>query len=199
MKKVIASAVYDTHAQAERAVADLRAAGVSDRSISVVHKTDDGKVKGDDHSKEHHDTKASGAGKGAAVGAGVGAIAGLAALAIPGVGPFIALGGLAEAIGIAGSAAVTSGIVGGAAGGLTGALMKYGVDEEDARYYDRRINEGGYWVGVDDSETALDRIAIERVLHTAGGHSARNATDNDPLAPPPSSDRGAGSTVQPRH
>lgn len=199
MNKVIASAVFDTHAQAERAVTELRAAGVSDRSISVVHKTSDGAVKGAEHEKHEHDTKASGAGKGAAIGAGVGALAGLGALAIPGVGPFIALGAMAEAIGLIGSAAVTSGIVGAAAGGLSGALMNYGVDEEDARYYERRLNEGGYWVGVDSTETKLDRSALERILHTAGGTSTKTTAGS--YNPSMSTPTGAGTARSdtPRH
>lgn len=200
MKTITASAVFNTHAEADRAVAELRAAGIPNSAISVVHKSSDGAVKGDD--VKHADSKASGAGKGAAVGAGVGAIAGLAALAIPGVGPFIALGAMAEVLGIAGSAAVTSGLVGAAAGGLSGMMMKYGVDEEEARYYERHLNEGGYWVGVDSSESRLDRLAIERILHSAGGHSSRPLAATTTGTEMPLQSRPGtlgGTTDQPRH
>ena len=164
MAKRIASAVFDNHPDAERAVTDLRSAGIPDRHISMLRRDED--------HPEHADTKASGAAKGAGVGAGVGAVAGLAALAIPGVGPFLAMGAVAEAIGVIGSAAATSAVVGAAAGGIAGALMHYGVSEEEARYYDERLREGGTWVGVDTSDPAIDHDAVEQILYKAGGHSA---------------------------
>ena len=118
MNRKVVSAVFDTRAQAARAVDELRDAGINERNISVLHQ--DGEKHRDnghhDHG-DHADTKASGAAKGAGIGAGVGAIAGLTALAIPGVGPFLALGAVAETLGIIGSAAVTSAAVGAAAGG----------------------------------------------------------------------------------
>ena len=176
MDRRIVSAVFDSRSQAERALNELRAAGVGEAAISVLQKGDKevhGAHDRDDH--DHTDSKGSGAAKGAAIGGGVGALAGLAALAIPGVGPFLALGAVAETLGVVGSAAATSAVVGAAAGGIAGALMKYGVDEEDARYYDKRVSDGGIWVGVDTSHTSADPIVIDRILHEAGGESARTA------------------------
>ena len=175
MNRRIASAVFDTRAQSERAVTELRSAGISDRDISVLHQDSDQHRSSGDREHGHSDSKASGAAKGAGVGAGVGALAGLAALAIPGVGPFLAMGAVAETLGIIGSAAATSAVVGAAAGGIAGALMDYGVSEEDARYYDRRIHEGGVWVGVDTSNSAADPTLVQRILRDAGGQSAESA------------------------
>lgn len=178
MNRRIASAIFDTRAQAQRAVMELINAGISERDISVLHQdSDKHRDTGhhDDEHRDHSDNKASGAAKGAGIGAGVGALAGLAALAIPGVGPFLATGAVAETLGIIGSAAATSAVVGAAAGGIAGALMEYGVSEEDARYYDRRIHEGGVWVGVDTSNSAADPMTVERILRDAGGQSAESA------------------------
>ena len=169
MERHIEAAVFNSHAAAERAVAELKAAGIPDRAISVVGKHDG---TSDGHEIDHHDpdNKGSGAGKGAVVGGGVGALAGLAALAIPGVGPFIAAGGLIEALGVAGSAAATSAAVGGTAGGLTGALLKYGVSEDDARYYEERVHGGDILVTVEETR-AGDRDIARRTLREAGGHT----------------------------
>ena len=177
MNRRIASAIFDTRAQAERAISELRDAGIRDRDISVLHQDSDRHRDSDrrDHDHDHTDNKGSGAVKGAGIGAGVGALAGLAALAIPGVGPFLAMGAVAETLGIIGSAAATSAVVGAAAGGIAGALMDYGVSEEDARYYDRRILEGGVWVGVDTTNSDADPLTVQRILRDAGGESAESA------------------------
>jgi hypothetical protein len=181
MQRNVTSAVFETRAEAEAAIEQLRRSGVGDKAISVISKHDDS-FERDHHSErdDHHhaDTKGSGAAKGLAIGAGGGAIAGLAALAIPGVAPFFAAGAVAEALGIIGSTAATSAVVGGAIGGLTGALMNYGVDEEDARFFDERLQRGGYWVGVDLDEVRGDRREVDRILHGHRGLNRHSAQDN---------------------
>lgn len=177
MNRRVASAIFDSRAQAERAVTQLRSTGIREGDISMLHQDSD-RHRGDErheHGHEHSDNKASGAVKGAGIGAGVGALAGLAALVIPGVGPFVAMGAVAETLGIIGSAAATSAAVGAAAGGIAGALMKYGVSKDDAEYYDRRIHEGGVWLGVDTASSSADPIMIERIMSEAGGESAQSA------------------------
>lgn len=164
----IASAIFQNFEDAERVVAKLRAAGVDERAISVLQRKGERGAAGDETDDEA-DTKASGAAKGMGVGAGVGALAGAAALAIPGVGPFIALGAVAETLGLIGSSVAASAAVGAAAGGISGALMDYGVSEEDAKYYDSRIREGDVWVGVDTSKTRVERDTIEEIMEGAGG------------------------------
>lgn len=177
MRRNIAAAVFDDCDHAEKAIHELREAGVPDDAISVVqlHKDDDDRERDrDDHTRtiDTGDNKASGAAKGAATGAAVGAIAGIGALLIPGIGPFIAGGALAQAIGTAGSAAVASGAVGAAAGGLTGALVDYGFDREHAEYYEKRIREGGVLVAVDTSDNPSAHAPTRGILRAAGGVSA---------------------------
>lgn len=175
MNKNIISAAFDDRIQAERAVADLRSAGVPDRAISVIARHGDETVArtgAGDADRHNIDDKGSGTAKGLGVGAGVGAVAGLAALLIPGVGPFFAAGAVAETLGLVGSSVVTSAAVGAAAGGLTGALMKYGVSEEEARHYDRRINEGAVFVGVDTDHAGVAPQTVRDMLYAAGGRSA---------------------------
>ncbi|HEV2079706.1 MAG TPA: hypothetical protein VGR19_07410 [Allosphingosinicella sp.] len=158
---------------------ELKRAGVRDSDISMLHQDSDKhrSTEHHDHDRDHDDSdnKGSGAAKGAGIGAGVGALAGLAALAIPGIGPFVALGAVAETLGVIGSAAATSAVVGAAAGGIAGAMMDYGVSEEDARYYDKRVREGDVWVGVDTTSSAVDPVTVQRILKDAGGESAEFA------------------------
>lgn len=169
----IVSAVFDSHAEAERAVTELRSAGVSDSALSVIARRDSGD--GDYGDAETHEAKEKGEGflKGALGGAGVGALLGIAALAIPGVGPFAAAGAIAgsaipEAVAIgAGAGALT--------GGLTGLLTKHGVSEEDATYYEGRINDGGVFVSVDTSDAGIDTTTAQDILYRYGGHSASRA------------------------
>lgn len=181
MQRNVTSAVFETRVEAEAAIDQLRRSGVGDKAISVISKHDDS-FERDHHSErddhEHADTKGSGAAKGLAIGAGGGAIAGLVALAIPGVAPFFAAGAVAEALGVIGSTAATSAVVGGAIGGLTGALMNYGVDEEDARFFDERLQRGGYWVGVDLDGIRTDRSEVDRILHGNRGLTRHGAQDS---------------------
>jgi hypothetical protein len=170
MTRQISSAVFDNNAEAERALTRLRSAGVPDKAISVVGRNDGDGRRGGNHDGDPHDDTRTGLG----VGVGAGALLGFASLLIPGVGPFIAGGALAETLGAAGAIA-TGAAIGGAAGGLAGALKDHGVDDDDARYYEERINQGGVFVSVDSDKTDLDDGQVREILFEAGGHSTSRA------------------------
>ncbi|HTE17047.1 MAG TPA: YsnF/AvaK domain-containing protein, partial [Armatimonadota bacterium] len=107
---------------------------------------------------------------GLGVGAGVGALFGLAALLIPGGGPLIAAGPLAAALGVGAGTVAAGAIVGGAAGGLAGALSHWGLSEAEAHHYAGEVERGGTYVGVD-----LDRsnVGREGVLSAFRSHNGR--------------------------
>src|SRR5204863_3194747 len=109
-------------------------------------------------------------------------LAGLGIMAIPGLGPVVAAGWLAS------TAAVAA--VGGATGGIIGALTEAGVDDTDAHVYAEGVRRGGTLVTarVPDAdrsrvEAILDRSAVnvqERArMYEEGGWSRF-----DPDAPP---------------
>jgi uncharacterized membrane protein len=170
MNQNIISAVFDSRSEAEAAVQELRSAGADTDRLSVVGR-DEGRTTVSDGSGDVTDDDAGkDAAKGALGGAGLGAILGVAALAIPGVGPLAAAGAIASSA-IPGAAAIGAG-VGAVAGGLTGYLKDHGVSDEDASYYEGRINEGGIFVSVDASESDISPERAREILTRNGGHSA---------------------------
>lgn len=165
MSTSLVSAVFDTHADAERAVSELRSAGVSDGAISVVAQHDGKNTSTDGGGNDTQEF----IGK-VAVGAGVGTLLGIAALAIPGVGPLVAAGAIASAA-IPG-AAITGAALGGAVGGLEKVMTDHGVSRVDASYYEGRINDGGVFVSVDTGDANVSPEAVADMLYRSGGHSS---------------------------
>lgn len=168
-KDNIASAVFDSQTEAQRAVDALRSAGVDSDAISVIARSDGETTVTDGEGEE---AAKDVVGK-AAAGAGVGALLGVAALAIPGVGPFVAAGAIAQAA--IGGAALTGTAIGAAAGGMAGALEDHGVDRSDADYYEGRLNDGGIFVSVDTTDARHSASEISDILHRNGGHSSSRA------------------------
>ena len=174
MNENLISAVFDNHSEAEAAARELREAGVPDSALSVIARRQGGGG-GDYGDAETHEVKEKGEGvlKGAIGGAGVGALLGIAALAIPGVGPLAAAGAIASGV-IPEAAAIGAG-AGALAGGLTGLLTKHGVSEEDAKYYEERINSGGVFLSVDASAAGVSPDQVRDILYRNGGHSSSRA------------------------
>lgn len=140
------SKVYDSYAQAERAVQDLETAGVPSNDISMVAN----KYVSDEYANvDDVSATASGAGIGAAVGGGAGLLTGLGLLAIPGLGPVVAAGWLATT--------ALGAVAGSATGGIIGALIDVGTPEADAHVYSEAVRRGGTLVTV-RTDHATDRI-----------------------------------------
>ena len=170
MQGNIVSAVFDNQSEAQRAISELRSAGIDNNAISVIgrHEGETTETTGSGENVDN-DEPGSFIAK-AAAGSGIGALLGVAALAIPGVGPLVAAGAIAEAA--VGGAALTGTAIGAAAGGLSDILSKHGVSDEDSRYYSDRINNGGIFVSVDTSRANASRDQIEDILYRAGGHNS---------------------------
>lgn len=167
MHNSFVSAIFDDQHAAGKAVEQLRSAGVSDSAISIVARTDTGKAQTTDGAGDTQTGDVVGT---AAAGAGLGALFGIAALAIPGVGPFIAAGAIAEAA--VGGAAITGTAIGAAAGGLMGVLTSHGVEEDDARFYEERMTQGGIFVSVDADSAGMSPEHLRDILFGAGGYSS---------------------------
>jgi hypothetical protein len=160
------TAVFDDQAQAERAVTELRRLGVNDTDLSFVARSEDDAVP----AGTHRNDAGKRAAKGAAAGAGAGLLFGLAALAIPGLGPFITAGGLASALGTTGGALASGAIVGGTSGAIAGALSKAGYSREESDFYGPAVERGGVLVAVEASD-AIPEDDVEDVLASQGGRT----------------------------
>ncbi len=77
---------------------------------------------------------------GGILGGALGWLVGIGALAIPGVGPFIAAGPIMAALGGA--------ALGGAVGGVAGALIGLGIPEYEAKRYEGKIKDGNVLISV---------------------------------------------------
>jgi hypothetical protein len=164
-----ATAVFDSQEEAQRAVAELRSAGIDDSSLSLIAQSGrtttttagNGEVVDEDDG-----SIVRGILGGGALGAGLG----IAALAIPGVGPLVAAGAIASSA-IPGAAAIGA-AVGAAAGSLNEVLKSHGVNDEDSAYYGDRVKQGGVFVSVDSSQSNVDSQRAQQILYSCGGHSA---------------------------
>jgi hypothetical protein len=161
------SAIFDTQGEAERAVAELRSAGVSDSALSVIAQSGsttttrdvDGAV-----TDEHHGSIVRGILGGGALGAGLGVLA----LAIPGVGPLVAAGAIAASA-VPGAMALGA-AAGVAAGTFNETLKDHGIGEDDAAYYGERLSSGGVLVTVTGGGS-LHGTSVSDILHRNGGHN----------------------------
>src|SRR6202167_3964059 len=181
-KKTAVFGIFHNQNQAERVVDRLREEGFSNDDISVLLQDS----KGSKDFAHKKDTKApegttTGVATGGILGGTLGLLAGIGALAIPGVGPFIAAGPIMGALAGLG--------VGGAVGGLIGALVGMGIPEYEAKRYEGHIKEGGVLLSVHCDTAAEITRAKDLLKHTgaqdissSGEASADSAVVNEVAA-----------------
>jgi hypothetical protein len=152
--------IYPTQESVENSVDALKLAGFRNTDISVLFPSNVG-TKDFAHEKNTKapEGAAAGAGTGAVVGGTLGWLAGIGALAIPGLGPFIAAGPIMVALAGVG--------VGGTIGGLTGALIGMGIPEYEAKRYEGRIKGGGILLSVHSDDPTWTAKA-EHILKNTG-------------------------------
>jgi hypothetical protein len=140
-KKTAVFGIFTTVASADNATDSLVRSGFSASDISALLPENLGsKQIGTEKATKAPEGATAGAGTGAVLGGALGLLAGIGALAIPGVGPFIAAGPIMAALAGLG--------VGGAVGGFTGALIGMGIPEYEAKRYEGRIAKGGILLSV---------------------------------------------------
>ena len=148
--------VFDAGDAAQGAVHALEAAGYAHDDISLVMQQ-----RGSAPEVGAGETKADqGMVAGVSAGAVLGGLAGLAALAIPGIGPILAAGPIAVALGALSGAAL---------GGLVGSFTGLGVPTERAKEYEEAVRAGGVVVAV----KVADRQDEERATGVLQGYGPR--------------------------
>jgi hypothetical protein len=161
--------IYRDEAHVTDAVDALRTAGFRNTDISVLFPDNRG-TKDFAHEKNTKapEGTAAGATSGMVLGGALGWLAGIGALAIPGIGPFIAAGPIVAALAGAGA--------GGALGGIVGALVGMGIPEYEAKRYEGRIRSGGILMSVHcDSSEWVARA--KRLLHETGADDVGSASE----------------------
>ena len=160
MSKKSVFCIATSRTQAEQIVERLKNANFSNNDISVLFPD---KETTRDFAHEKH-TKApegiaTGAGTGGVVGGALGWLAGIGALAIPGVGPFIAAGPIL--------AALSGAAVGATAGGIVGGLIGLGIPELEAKRYESKIKQGNLLLSV-HTENSDEINRAETIFKQAG-------------------------------
>ena len=151
--------IYRDRTAAESGVDSLIECGVRREDISALLPDNPG-TKDFVHEKG---TKApegatAGATAGVVVGGTLGLLVGVGALAIPGLGPFIAAGPLMAALAGAGGAGVV--------GGIIGALVGMGMPEYEAKRYEGRLKKGGILLSVHSDNSDWTRKAKDILERT---------------------------------
>lgn len=139
--------VFHDKDAAERALNEIRNAGITDDKISLVAKDDQQKQ----NNEEGRDNLDQNLTAGTATGGTLGGLSGLAvgagALAIPGIGPIIAAGPIA------------AGLTGAAAGGIAGGLVDMGIPQDRGNYYEEQVKSGKILTAVEADDNKINDVA----------------------------------------
>lgn len=189
MSKPAVFGIVENESQARNAVSALEAVGFALPDISMLSSSADhpsalepqsyegrgltsgtSSINGKTRDVGHTNTTKApeGATTGGVTGGVLGGLAGwligIGALAIPGVGPFIAAGPIL--------AALSGAAIGATAGGLTGALVGYGIPEYEAKLYASRLEKGHVLVGV-HAVSSEEASAAKKALESVGAHDIK--------------------------
>jgi hypothetical protein len=167
--------IYQSAEHAERAVDTLIAAGHSSGDISVLL-PDTRSSRDFAHQKDTKAPEGTAAGvtAGGVIGGTLGVLAGVGALAIPGIGPFIAAGPIMA--GLAGLG------LGGAVGGIVGALVGMGIPEYEAKRYEGHVKNGGTLLSVHcDTSDQISRA--KDLLKSTGAVDISSTGESAGVAP----------------
>jgi hypothetical protein len=162
--------IYATRNGVENAVTAFKDGGFSNSDISVLLPENLGsKEIATDKSTKAPEGATTGATSGAVIGGALGWLAGIGALAIPGIGPFIAAGPIMAALAGVG--------VGGAVGGVTGALVGLGIPEYEAKRYEGRIQKGGILVSV-HCDTSDEITHAKQIMQNTGAEDISSTSES---------------------
>ena len=162
-------AILKDEQQASRVVDQFKSAGFSRDDISVLFAD----KRGSKDFAHEKNTKApegatAGAGAGGIAGGVLGWLAGIGALAIPGVGPFIAAGPV--------MAALSGAAIGAGAGGIIGALVGLGIPEYEAKRYEAKLKEGNILISV-HSDNSDETSRAKEIFERAGAEDISTTSE----------------------
>jgi hypothetical protein len=159
--------VYPNRNSVETALTALHHAGFSGSDVSILLPENLGprELVTKKETKAPEGT-ATGAGSGAVIGGALGWLVGIGALAIPGLGPFIAAGPIMAALAGIGA--------GGVVGGFVGGLVGLGIPEYEAKRYETRLQKGGILLSV-HCETSEEIKRAKDILDRTGAEDVASS------------------------
>lgn len=150
--------VFESRSSAEKAVETLRQQGFSNEEINIISK----KQSQDDDTELVDDDIMDGTLTGGTIGGIGGLLLGAGALMIPGVGPILAVGPIAAAVG------------GAIAGGITGGLIDWGIPSEDSKRYEQEVVHGSILAIIRTDAMKTDSVA--QILRQNGAKEVKSHT-----------------------
>jgi uncharacterized membrane protein len=152
--------IVPTEAQADRIVYALRSSGFNNADVSVVM-PDQCAAKDVGHEKHSKAPEGATTGgvTGLVLGGALGWLAGVGALAIPGLGPFVAAGPIMATLGGA--------AVGGTSGGVIGSLIGLGIPEIEAKQFETKLRDGNILLSV-HTENGDEAKRVEEIFKAEG-------------------------------
>ena len=177
-KNIAVFGIYPHRASFEYALGSLKDVGFRDTDISVLLQENPGtKDLATEMATKAPEGAATGAGSGAVIGGALGWLAATGAFSFIAHGPFLAAGPIVSTLAGIG--------VGGALGGLSGALVGLGTPEYEAKRYQGRIEKGGillsvhcdysYWAN--KAKRLLDSTGAEDISSTSEATADYNNSD----------------------
>jgi hypothetical protein len=168
-KNTAAFGIYPNRVALEEGLTALRDANFRPEDISVLYPDNEGtKDFGHEKATKAPEGASAGAGTGAVIGGVVGWLVGVGAIAIPGIGPFIAAGPIMAALAGVGA--------GGVLGGITGSLIGLGIPEYEAKRYEGRIKKGGILISVHCDDSNWTRKAKD-ILQETGAEDVSSTAE----------------------
>jgi hypothetical protein len=165
-KRTSVFGIYHGAVAADTGVESLVQAGFASDDISVLLSDLTSRALAHEKHTKAPEGTAAGATTGGVLGGTLGLLAGIGAIAIPGIGPFIAAGPIMATLAGVGA--------GGAVGGIIGALSGLGVPEYEAKRYEGRVKGGGVLVSVHcDSSEEID--LAKKTMKNSGAEDIASA------------------------
>lgn len=169
MSKKSVLCIVKNHMHAEKIIDRLHAAGFAYNDVSVIFPDREGtRDFAYKNSTKAPEGAATGVGAGGLVGGTLGLLAGIGALAIPGLGPFIAAGPI--------MAALSGAAVGATVGGIAGALIGMGIPEYEAKIYEGKVAKGSILISI-HAENADEIKNATTIVEELGAEDIATVTE----------------------
>lgn len=148
--------VFESRSKAENAVNTLRKQGFTTEEINIVSK----KQRNQNDNATYDDDIVDGTLTGSTLGGIGGLLMGAGALLLPGLGPILAVGPIAAAVG------------GAIAGGIAGGLIDWGIPAEASQRYEQEVAQGSILAIIRTDTTKVNSAA--QILRQNGAKDVEN-------------------------